>query len=214
MLRLGLTTAAATGLTTPTATGIDSDTPDSASPEVLPSDFSLDSANALNFGYPSFNLMGVPSPVYPQCPPGFFPDLAMCFSPNEATTGPLSEQDSLILSRPLTASPPTEHDLAENVSSFASEMDEQGAITAAVGAPPGLEAPLNTPSQGSFLHSMGNCRPCPWFYKPSGCRDGQGCKYCHVCPDGELKFRKKIKQAARRLGLMMPTRLKLTLATL
>jgi len=198
------------GLATPTADGDDSETPlnfglDSASPAVVQLNFGLDSASALNFGYPSFDLMGVTGPMYPPCPPWFFPDAAVAsLSEHEATTASDSEQGSLISSGPLTASPSQEHDSAANDSRSASEKDEQEAITAALGAPPGLKAPPNTPSHGSVLHTAGNCRPCAWFYKPTGCQSGQDCKYCHVCSDGELKSRKKNKQVAMRLGLVTP----------
>jgi len=70
--------------------------------------------------------------------------------------------------------------------------------------PPGLSAPPGTPSHGSALHSSGNCRPCAWFWKPNGCQNGQDCEHCHLCPEGELKARKKNKMAVMRLGLATP----------
>lgn len=70
--------------------------------------------------------------------------------------------------------------------------------------PPGLSAPPGTPSHGSTLHGSGSCRPCAWFWKPSGCQNGQNCRHCHLCPDGELKARKKSKVAMMRLGLATP----------
>jgi len=51
---------------------------------------------------------------------------------------------------------------------------------------------------GSALHGSGNCKPCAWFWKPSGCQRGQACMYCHLCPEGELKLRKKAKHAQMR----------------
>lgn len=69
-------------------------------------------------------------------------------------------------------------------------------------APPGLPAP-NTrmcspccdpfPSIGSALHGSGMCKPCGWFWKESGCENGEGCLHCHLCPPGEKKARKKGK---------------------
>merc|ERR1712039_703065 len=47
-------------------------------------------------------------------------------------------------------------------------------------------------------HYAGLCEPCAWFWKPSGCHRGDNCKFCHICPDGTLKARKKIKQAMLR----------------
>mmetsp|Transcript_45515 Transcript_45515/g.106394 ORF Transcript_45515/g.106394 Transcript_45515/m.106394 type:complete len:328 (-) Transcript_45515:302-1285(-) len=60
------------------------------------------------------------------------------------------------------------------------------------------------PSQGSQLHGSGECRPCAWFWKPSGCLNGAECRHCHICPPGEVKNRKKGKLAMLRLGLATP----------
>jgi len=49
------------------------------------------------------------------------------------------------------------------------------------------------PSQGSKLHSNGECKPCAWLWKARGCANGKECDYCHLCPAGELKKRKKAK---------------------
>jgi hypothetical protein len=69
---------------------------------------------------------------------------------------------------------------------------------------PRLQAPPNTPSEGLLSHSRGNCKPCAWFWKPSGCQNGRNCSYCHLCSEGELKARKKSKHTAMRLGLVTP----------
>merc|ERR1719424_2533020 len=66
--------------------------------------------------------------------------------------------------------------------------------------PPQLPLGL-LPSQGSAAHAMGNCRPCAWFWKPKRCLNAQDCGYCHLCPKGELKIRKKAKLAGIRSGL-------------
>jgi len=58
---------------------------------------------------------------------------------------------------------------------------------------------------GSALHGTGMCQPCAWFHKPNGCRNGVECNYCHLCPDGEVKIRKKQKHVMMRLGLVTPT---------
>lgn len=80
----------------------------------------------------------------------------------------------------------------------------------AVPYPPGLALPPGTPSRGSSLHVSGECRPCPWFWKPEGCQNMGDCGYCHLCPEGELKARKKAKQAMMRLGLSTPKPAKLS----
>lgn len=71
-------------------------------------------------------------------------------------------------------------------------------------APPGLDPPVGTPSHGSLLHEAGGCQPCAWFWKPSGCQNGKACTYCHACPEGELRARKKAKRTMMRLGLVTP----------
>jgi len=56
-----------------------------------------------------------------------------------------------------------------------------------------------SPSIGSRVHGARQadgspvCQPCAWFYKESGCLNGLTCRYCHLCPHGELKSRKKAK---------------------
>jgi hypothetical protein len=53
------------------------------------------------------------------------------------------------------------------------------------------------PSKGSAFHEAGACEPCAWFWKPGGCRWGQNCARCHLCPEGETKMRRKQKQMKR-----------------
>jgi len=53
---------------------------------------------------------------------------------------------------------------------------------------------LPTSSVGSALHSTGTCKPCAWFWKPETCQWGVECGHCHLCPEGELRQRKKDKQ--------------------
>jgi len=73
-----------------------------------------------------------------------------------------------------------------------------------VSLPPGLRAPPGTPSHGSALHKIGTCWPCAYFWKHEGCPKGEDCLYCHLCPQGEMKLRKRSKQAMMRLGLATP----------
>jgi len=51
-------------------------------------------------------------------------------------------------------------------------------------------------SLGSALHATGTCTPCAWFWKPQGCQNGLNCGRCHLCPKGEVRFRKKAKVSA------------------
>jgi hypothetical protein len=50
-----------------------------------------------------------------------------------------------------------------------------------------------TSSVDQAQHSVGQCKPCAWFWKKQGCRNGEACNYCHLCPQGELKSRKKAR---------------------
>jgi len=63
-------------------------------------------------------------------------------------------------------------------------------------APPGLELPLKPNSGGSALHGTGRCRPCAWFWKSKGCQNEDNCGHCHLCPEGEIKARKKAKKGS------------------
>jgi len=48
-------------------------------------------------------------------------------------------------------------------------------------------------SVGAEGHAEGNCKPCAWNWKPSGCSKGSACDFCHMCEDGAVKSRKKEK---------------------
>lgn len=64
--------------------------------------------------------------------------------------------------------------------------------------PPGLSiATAPKFSQGSANHPE-FCKPCAWFWKPQGCANGSSCTRCHLCPEGELKIRKRVKVAGLR----------------
>merc|ERR1719265_1965128 len=64
------------------------------------------------------------------------------------------------------------------------------------------DRPLTSWSQGSKLHASGQCRPCAWFWKPDGCKNGAECCHCHSCPEGEIKNRKKVKHWAMSRGFL------------
>ena len=67
-----------------------------------------------------------------------------------------------------------------------------------VAPPPGLAMSSSVPSKGSAAHGTGLCRPCAWLWKPGGCQNGAECRHCHLCPDGELKARRKVKAELAR----------------
>mmetsp|Transcript_80917 Transcript_80917/g.187934 ORF Transcript_80917/g.187934 Transcript_80917/m.187934 type:complete len:392 (+) Transcript_80917:97-1272(+) len=76
----------------------------------------------------------------------------------------------------------------------------EGPANGAPEPPPGLSLPLGAPSTGSQLHASGGCQPCAWFWKRVGCTKGQDCSFCHLCPRGEVKARKKAAAAAAALA--------------
>jgi hypothetical protein len=43
------------------------------------------------------------------------------------------------------------------------------------------------------------CKPCAFFHRTEGCTNGEKCEYCHLCPEGEIKRRKKAKQSLKKL---------------
>jgi len=47
-------------------------------------------------------------------------------------------------------------------------------------------------------HFAGECQPCAYYFKPDSCKWGSSCNFCHLCPDGEVKLRKKEKIRALR----------------
>lgn len=85
---------------------------------------------------------------------------------------------------------------------------EEGGVAFAQSTPPATEALCDfkspEPSVGSAAHGtttidgLPGCQPCAWFYKDSGCQNAATCLYCHMCPAGELKTRKKKKVALMR----------------
>eukprot|EP00428_Durinskia_dybowskii_P052371 CAMPEP_0170319752 /NCGR_PEP_ID=MMETSP0116_2-20130129/60594_1 /TAXON_ID=400756 /ORGANISM="Durinskia baltica, Strain CSIRO CS-38" /LENGTH=460 /DNA_ID=CAMNT_0010572491 /DNA_START=51 /DNA_END=1433 /DNA_ORIENTATION=+ len=59
---------------------------------------------------------------------------------------------------------------------------------------PTPQSPRSLPSIGSAWHATGDCVPCAWFWKPQGCNNGAQCTRCHMCPEGEVKARKKLQK--------------------
>jgi len=53
-------------------------------------------------------------------------------------------------------------------------------------------------SLGSIDHEAGDCRPCAWFWRPQGCNNGEACRHCHLCLQGEVKTRRKTKLVSLR----------------
>eukprot|EP00434_Breviolum_minutum_P022489 symbB.v1.2.019843.t5/scaffold1644.1/size164340/13 len=58
----------------------------------------------------------------------------------------------------------------------------------------------NFPSVGSAEHETRLCKPCVFFWNSKGCRNGQGCLFCHVCRPGEKKRRKQERRFVASMG--------------
>lgn len=71
-----------------------------------------------------------------------------------------------------------------------------------VAMPPSRATPATRclPSAGAALHGSGLCKPCAWFWKPSSCDRGAACGHCHLCLEGELYRRRKIRRAVIKAG--------------
>jgi hypothetical protein len=68
---------------------------------------------------------------------------------------------------------------------------------AAGNLPPTAELPFGEGMCGEGVcGSAGHphdCKPCAWFHHARGCQRGDACEFCHLCPPGEIKRRKKDK---------------------
>jgi len=93
--------------------------------------------------------------------------------------------------------------VANAAQGVAAEVKEEPCVPSSV-SQGGFVASLEVPNMGSALHSSGECKPCAWFWKSRGCTNGYACDYCHLCPAGALKERKKAKVAAIRSGVLAP----------
>lgn len=93
----------------------------------------------------------------------------------------------------------------EAAASVPAGAEEAAAAVAAVQKE--LEAPEGSPPPAGWAIGAGiskgsaaaggdisAAKPCAWFWKPRGCQNGRHCEHCHLCPEGELKERKKQKR--------------------
>jgi len=106
------------------------------------------------------------------------------------------------MTSPVAAQPVSSEQASTSMSGTASISDEER-VELVSEAAPGLDA-QQLPSQGSLLHGIGECRPCTWYWKPVGCQNDKECSYCHLCPETEVKKRKKTKQTMLRNGMGSP----------
>eukprot|EP00930_Biecheleria_cincta_P019885 TRINITY_DN15077_c0_g1_i2.p2 TRINITY_DN15077_c0_g1~~TRINITY_DN15077_c0_g1_i2.p2 ORF type:complete len:155 (+),score=31.72 TRINITY_DN15077_c0_g1_i2:55-465(+) len=49
--------------------------------------------------------------------------------------------------------------------------------------------------QQKEIHDAGLCKPCVYLEKAITCRWGDSCDFCHFCPPGEIRRRKKQKKS-------------------
>lgn len=77
---------------------------------------------------------------------------------------------------------------APNIFSTITEVGEPGVCVAVSTFDPAC------PTPGSKDHFCGGCTPCAWHHCGEGCRHGAACIFCHLCPPGEMKRRKKEKK--------------------
>merc|ERR1719399_2314853 len=74
--------------------------------------------------------------------------------------------------------------------------DRLGSESMMRSAPPSmLDEPFQTKwPEHEEKHIRQECRPCAYYLKKAdSCRLGGKCGFCHLCPDGALKARKKEK---------------------
>lgn len=134
----------------------------------------------------NFGSGGYASMVAIQAPP----------SANPSTSGPAPPTPMVWLQMPMTAP----------AQSQASDLPTLLSARTGPTTNASLAAIAMQGSAGSALHGTGNCQPCAWFWKAGrGCQNASTCSYCHLCPDGELKTRKKAKLNAIRMGVLEPS---------
>lgn len=65
---------------------------------------------------------------------------------------------------------------------------QQASLNRCSSAPGGLDRLAGS------KHDSGTCKPCAYFFgKDDGCRQGDSCGFCHLCPPGMIKQKKKEK---------------------
>lgn len=99
--------------------------------------------------------------------------------------------------------PPNADDVAEEPAKVMIPAAEQAlmmvpAAEPAVMAEAALPADRRSWSAGAQGHAIGNCKPCAWNWKPSGCSKGPDCEYCHMCDEGAIRRKKQGRMVMRR----------------
>mmetsp|Transcript_54734 Transcript_54734/g.127731 ORF Transcript_54734/g.127731 Transcript_54734/m.127731 type:complete len:613 (-) Transcript_54734:158-1996(-) len=143
-------------------------------------------------GSPSMMWPGLSTPT-----PASMDSMGMTQTP--ASVFPSDFSDSLVLSESLGLTPLDSSPLDGYFDAFGAASPSESPKL-----PIELANFLPVPSAGSTLHGTGKCRPCAWFHKSSGCSNGEACAHCHLCPEDEIRNRKKAKEAALRAGALEP----------
>lgn len=123
--------------------------------------------------------------------------------PNSEDTSPLSASNgghqNSQGSSPLSTSNAERHCTLEHQSSEESSKLSEDILK------PAVQEKLASPARGKTpypeheeKHFSGKCQPCVYFFKPDSCRWGVECDFCHLCPEGEIRKRKKEKMRAMR----------------
>merc|ERR1711907_595906 len=101
-----------------------------------------------------------------------------------------------------TVSTDEDHSLTTPPSGLSDDEDEAQKDTSAT-LKISLTDTLGLWSVGSAAHEAGTCKPCAFLWKDPkqpGCQNGRQCVFCHLCPPGEVKARKKQKMFMRKLS--------------
>eukprot|EP00434_Breviolum_minutum_P022488 symbB.v1.2.019843.t4/scaffold1644.1/size164340/13 len=107
-----------------------------------------------------------------------------CLGIRAARVAQEADQNQVLLGRVAPLPRPSKEPLADNQ----------------VLSPPPPVNHSNFPSVGSAEHETRLCKPCVFFWNSKGCRNGQGCLFCHVCRPGEKKRRKQERRFVASMG--------------
>lgn len=84
------------------------------------------------------------------------------------------------------------------------EAELLGISLSALLGPPPVDAPVLAPAvqppspPPHAAHDPAGCRPCAWFWKEVGCKNADDCQYCHTCPPGAIRDKRRERRAGLR----------------
>lgn len=123
-------------------------------------------------------------------PLGLEPPTSELLSPAWCLPAVVTQQDVLEISQgPLLKASESHGESTATASVVSSESEGERDVAVAPDR-------LSVTSVGSALHLSGRCKPCSWYWKASGCANGEDCLHCHMCPEDEIKRRKKTQKKA------------------